>query len=168
VKGFDVLLEAWPAQAHATLALLGDGPERDRLQAIVQRRGLGNVHLLGHRHDVREWLACADLMVIASRREGFPYVLVEALQAGVPVVSTAVSGASEMLAAEWLAPPDTVADLQALLERVLPRSKAELAGLQGELIARAQDELTLAGMAAAIEALYDELLGETAREKEDR
>ena len=158
VKGFDILLEAWPEQIEATLALLGEGPERDRLESIVQRRGLRNVHFLGHRVDVREWMDCADLMVMSSRREGFPYVLIEALQAGLPVVSTSVSGVNEILTPAWLVPTDSAADMNAMLSRVLKKNKSEMVALQHESIVYARSALTLGGMAEAMENLYADLL----------
>lgn len=159
VKGFDVLIEAWPEAAEATLVLLGEGPERDGLERIVRRRALRNVHFLGHRTDVRAWMACADLMVISSRREGFPYVLIEALQAGLPVISTAVSGASEILAPQWLVPAGEAGEMHALLVSVLGKDKSELAALQHESIAFARSTLTLRGMVGAMEKLYLDLLG---------
>lgn len=159
VKGFDILLEAWPEQIEASLVLLGEGPEHDRLENIIQRRGLRNVYLLGHRADVREWMACADLMVISSRREGFPYVLIEALQAGLPVISTSVSGANEILSPAWLVPTESTVDMHAMLNCVLKKNKSEMAALQYGLIAYARSALTLGGMAEAMENLYLDLLG---------
>lgn len=160
VKGFDILLEAWPEGGEATLVLLGDGPERENLEGIVQRRGLKNVYLLGHKTDVREWMACADLMVMSSRREGFPYVLIEALQAGLPVVSTAVSGANEILAPQWLVPTESIAEMSAMLGLVLKKNKSEMAALQHDAVDYACSALTLGGMAKAMERLYADLLGE--------
>jgi len=168
VKGFDILLEAWPESSKGTLVLLGEGPERGRLEAIVRRRGLSCRYLLGHRLDLREWMDQADLMVISSRREGFPYVLIEALQAGLPVVSSAVSGASEILPGEWLVPARSVSEMNRMLAWVLQFDKPELATRQGGLFEYARTTLTLKGMATEMERLYAELLTDRGQEERCR
>ena len=93
VKGFDLLIRAWPLVREAKLRIAGDGPERPHLLSLIEEKGLGDrVELLGHRDDVRDLLLASDLMVISSLREGMPLVLAEALHARCPVVSTAVGG----------------------------------------------------------------------------
>jgi len=154
VKGFDVLLQAWPGTFDAHLLILGDGPEREALQQLVNQRGLQQrVSFAGHSTAVTEWLHIADAMVISSHREGFPYVLIEALQAGCPVLSTAVSGVSEILPAEALTTPGSIEALQALLTAHLG-SLAELRDSQSNLFEQAQTNLTLAAMANRTLALY--------------
>lgn len=154
VKAFDVLLQAWPRAAGARLLILGDGPERGNLQRQVEQLGLQDqVTLAGHSTAVTEWLHAVDAMVISSHREGFPYVLVEALQAGCPILSTAVNGVSEILPEAFLVPPGDVAALNALLLRELPRLPA-LREAQSPLFASANSELTLVAMAERTLALY--------------
>jgi sugar transferase (PEP-CTERM/EpsH1 system associated) len=80
------------------LALVGEGMLRESLEAEVQRHGLGEVvHFLGHRPDIDNVLAAADLFVLSSRSEGLPNGVMEAMAAGVAVVSTAVGGATELV-----------------------------------------------------------------------
>ena len=122
VKGYDLLLQAWPRDVGAHLLVLGDGLERAALQQQIEMLSLQDqVTLAGYSTAVPEWLTLADALVISSHREGFPYVLVEALQAGCPVLSTAVSGVSEVLPTGLLAHPGSVTALQALLTRELPQ-----------------------------------------------
>jgi L-malate glycosyltransferase len=84
--------------ARFKLALVGEGMLRESLEAEVRRSGLdGIVHFLGHRHDIENVLAAADLFVLSSRSEGLPNGVMEAMAAGVPVVSTAVGGATELV-----------------------------------------------------------------------
>jgi glycosyltransferase involved in cell wall biosynthesis len=82
----------------AYLLILGDGPEQ---KTILERaRVLGvtkRVILAGHKDEVRPFYALADVVVISSRLEGSPNVLLEALAAGVPLVATAVGGIPEMV-----------------------------------------------------------------------
>ena len=95
-KRFDLLLDAMSrlATADARLILLGDGPGRAELAAWVGRLGLdGRVSMPGHVDDIRATLDGARLCVISSDYEGYPAVAVEALAAGVPVVTTNCSPA---------------------------------------------------------------------------
>jgi glycosyltransferase involved in cell wall biosynthesis len=72
----------------ATLLLVGDGPNRARLEAMVAELGLGErVRLLGHRQDVPALLQLADGLVSASRSEGFGMAVLEAMAASKPVVA---------------------------------------------------------------------------------
>lgn len=94
-KGYDDLLSAFAVVArkrdNAVLAIAGEGPLHGPLYERIQRADLrGRVMLLGGRGDVRELLAAADLYVSASHWEGLPVALLEAMAAGLPVVSTAV------------------------------------------------------------------------------
>lgn len=91
-KGFDLLIHAFQRLADRfpdwRLVILGEGPEREFLQAQIEAAGLGNrIALPGVAGNVGEWYAAADLYVISSRFEGFPNTLVEALAYGLPVVS---------------------------------------------------------------------------------
>lgn len=157
VKAFDVLLQAWPREADARLLILGDGPERDNLQRQIAALGLQDqVILAGHSTAVSEWLHVADAMVISSHREGFPYVLVEALQAGCPILSTAVSGVSEILPATFLVSPGDADALHALLLRELPRLDA-LRRDQAPLFEQARIILTLTAMTDRTLDLYASL-----------
>ena len=96
-KGFDVLLRAL---AHvrselrgARLTILGDGPERGRLEAFVAANGLSSlVRFEGQVKNVEDYYPRADLYVLPSRREGFPNALVEAMSFGLPVVATLCPG----------------------------------------------------------------------------
>lgn len=97
VKRIDVLLQAW-RDIDADLLIIGDGPLRAELEQ--QAKPLlekGTVHFCGFVKDAARLLPGADVMVISSDREGFPYAMVEALCAKIPVISTQVAAAREAL-----------------------------------------------------------------------
>lgn len=96
VKGFDYLIAAFArvAAQHPDLRLviLGEGSERGAL--LDQARGLGladRVLLPGHAADPVAWFHHATGLVVSSRREGTPNVMVEAMAAGTPVIATSCS-----------------------------------------------------------------------------
>lgn len=98
-KGQDVLLEAFSRVAErlaaARLTFVGDGPMAGQLASKAAELGLEDrVHFAGFRDDPAPYLFHADAVVLPSRWEGFPNVLLEALSAGVPVVATDCGGVS--------------------------------------------------------------------------
>jgi glycosyltransferase involved in cell wall biosynthesis len=99
-KRLDRLLRAVHAlhAEHVHAVVAGAGYERDALIEQAQTLGIENrVHLLGHREDVGTVLRALDLYVVTSDQEGMSSGMLEALAAGVPVLSTPVSGAAEVL-----------------------------------------------------------------------
>lgn len=123
-KGYPVLLEAvaqLPAELRqrALFIVVGEGSARPHLEAQIARLKLSEtVQLLGVRHDVAALLAASDGYVAASHYEGLSLALLEAMQAGLPVISTAVAGST------WLVRPGVngfltpVNDAAALSERL--------------------------------------------------
>ena len=103
-KGVPVLLEAF-ARAHkvhpdARLTLIGDGPARPALEARTRDLGLGDaVRFAGYlgQDEVAAELARADLFALPSFAEGVPVVLMEAMAAGLPVLTTAITGIPELV-----------------------------------------------------------------------
>jgi glycosyltransferase involved in cell wall biosynthesis len=86
------------ANAHAQLLLVGDGPERSKIEAEIASRGLAHcVRLLGTRRDVPRLLQACDLCLLTSISEGIPLTLIEGMAAGLPVVSTDVGGVHEVV-----------------------------------------------------------------------
>ncbi len=91
-KGFARLIAVFhrlaPNFPDWELVILGDGPDRQTLEAQITATGLGGrVHLPGRAGNVGQWYAAADLYVMSSRFEGFPNTLVEAMAHGLPAVS---------------------------------------------------------------------------------
>lgn len=84
------------------LEILGDGSERAELEAAVERLGLaGRVHLRGYVDGAAPWIAGAEALLLTSRFEGAPNVVVEAVSAGTPVIATASTPAlADLLPAE--------------------------------------------------------------------
>ena len=77
------------------LILLGEGKRRRVVETLIAQRGLADrVQLLGHVDGVGGWLARADLLVSSSLWEGSPGAIIEAFEAGLPVVATACPGGS--------------------------------------------------------------------------
>ena len=91
-KGFADLIRAMklvPAQRRARLMILGDGPLRGELQALISELGLDDtVRLLGYVENPLKYFARADVFVLSSHVEGLPNVLVEAMMCGCTPVST--------------------------------------------------------------------------------
>jgi glycosyltransferase involved in cell wall biosynthesis len=99
-KGHHRVIEAMASLAEFDLVIVGDGPERDRLAALVARRGLTQrVRLLGARphDDLAAIYSAADILVLASSREGWANVLLEAMACGTPVVASNIWGNPEVV-----------------------------------------------------------------------
>jgi len=97
-KRLERLLQAVSLLPEVHCVLAGDGPQLPELQAQAEALGVtGRVHFLGHRDDIPDLLALLEVFVICSDREGLSNAMLEALAAGVPVVSTPVSGATDAL-----------------------------------------------------------------------
>ena len=93
-KGFDYLIEAWEiihcAQPAWTLDIIGDGEWTDRLQRQIKRKRLNHcVFLKPPTGQIEEEYRQASLLVLSSRYEGLPMVLLEAQSFGLPIVSFA-------------------------------------------------------------------------------
>jgi glycosyltransferase involved in cell wall biosynthesis len=102
-KGHAELIRAMPdvighCDFPVALLIVGDGPEQSRLERLCARLGLTeHVRFLGYRPDVSPYYAAADVFALTSHSEGSPNVLLEAMDAGVPIVATAVGGVGEMI-----------------------------------------------------------------------
>lgn len=156
-KGFDQLLRAW-VDIPASLVIVGDGPRHSELAKLVQELSLGDrVLLAGFRRDVPALMVGADLMVMASRNEGFPYVLVEGLHVRQVIVATRVPGVEDVLPEEFLVNYGEPGQMAATIRRVLEDMEAARRAYVPvwEFAAR---ELTLARMVERTEQVYREAL----------
>ena len=108
-KGFALLLDAYARlNDPPPLVILGQGPERDRLQAQARRLGIADrVTLAGYADNPYPIMRRAHALIAASRAEGFPNTLIEAMCLGCPVVATdCPTGPAEVLGTEArTAPP---------------------------------------------------------------
>ena len=98
-KRIDRLLQAVALASDSVHCIIaGDGNRRAELAANVASLGIGRrVHFLGHRDDTGTVLRALDVYVVSSDREGLSNSMLEAMAAGVPIISTPVSGASDAL-----------------------------------------------------------------------
>lgn len=162
-KGHAVLLEAFAALPEAlrtaTLLIAGAGPERAHLEARRSALGLSaSVRFLGERPDIRSLLPALDLLVAPSvGREGLGVAVLEAMDAGVPVVASRVGGLPEVVldrATGILVPEGDPQALAAAMAALLadPAHAREL-GAAGHR--RVEDEFRAAAMVRRIEAIYE-------------
>lgn len=121
-KRLDRLVRGLARLPGVHLVVAGEGGRRAPLEELAREIGVADrVHLLGYRADVGDVLAALDLYVVASDSEGMANAMLEAMMAGLPVVSTEVSGAREALAAtdDGVAPGVVVGfDEDALVEAI--------------------------------------------------
>lgn len=101
VTHLPALLQAVRADVpDARLLIAGDGPERDAVVGLARTAGLADaISLLGYTPDVPELLAASDCVVLLSKAEGLPQVLVQAAAVGTPFVAYAVDGVDELVRA---------------------------------------------------------------------
>ncbi|HKV08883.1 MAG TPA: glycosyltransferase family 4 protein [Thermoanaerobaculia bacterium] len=124
-KGVEVLLEAVRRNSGARLLIAGDGEHRAALETKAAELGLGpSVAFLGRcdASRVRGLLAGAAALVVPSTYEGMPLVVLEAMEAGLPVVASRVSGIPEVVEdgkTGWLVPPEDPDALAAALAAAL-------------------------------------------------
>ncbi len=158
VKGFDVLLHAFRQLldeldgAAVQLWIAGDGPERAGLEALTASLGVGaQVRFLGHCDHAamaRFW-AAVDVFALASRWEGLPFVILEAMAHAKPVVATTVDGVPEAVVdgeTGLLVPIDVVDALARALIALVddgPRRAALGAAGRARFVARFRTEVVL-------------------------
>jgi glycosyltransferase involved in cell wall biosynthesis len=101
-KGHHRTIAAMTKLPDFSLFIIGEGPERDRLNALIARLGLGKrVRLLGARPhaELPLWYGAADASVLSSSREGWANVLLESMACGTPVVASPIWGNPEVVRA---------------------------------------------------------------------
>jgi glycosyltransferase involved in cell wall biosynthesis len=174
-KGLETLIDALPqvlaAHEDAQLAICGDGPDLKALMAQAQTRGVGHaMHFLGPSSDPLAVLRAIDVFVHPSWAEAFPYVILEAMSAGRPVVATEVGGIGEALVdgeSGMLVPkgdPDALAQaLVGLLDD--PRRRAQMGALARR---RVDSHFTLNVMIDRLVGVYDELMSSSPRDDPSR
>lgn len=162
-KGVDQFLDAMAVLRVrgfvGSALVIGDGPDRAALEARAKAHDLsGYVVFLGQRADVGDLYPHLDLVVIPSRSEGMPNVLLEAIRADCPVVATAVGAIPTIIgstAAALIVPPGN----PVLLAEAILRGLAELRSADAsEARAAIAAEYSLDRRAQLFRSLYDEVL----------
>jgi glycosyltransferase involved in cell wall biosynthesis len=152
------VIEAVRRGGSIRLAIVGDGSlRRDAECAASDNRAV--VSFFGHRQDVREFMAAADLFLFSSAREGLPFSLLETMAAGLaPVVAVGVGGIEDVVldAGRTVPHGDQAALAQALLELALaPELRANLGQAAR---ARVAEHYNAEQMRARTRSVYDRVL----------
>ncbi|GAA0668953.1 glycosyltransferase [Natronoarchaeum mannanilyticum] len=161
-KGHYDLLDAWPAvlntHSEAQLLLVGDGPERDALERYAEERGCSkSVIFAGQRDDIPALLDAMDVFVFPSHYEGLPGALLEAMCAGLPIVTTPVDGCSELVDDEkhgiHVPSQNSSALGKAVRELLDNEDRASTLGIAAQQ--RARNNYSINVMVDSFEALYE-------------
>jgi glycosyltransferase involved in cell wall biosynthesis len=164
-KGLETLIDATPAvlarHPDAQIAIVGDGPELESLRARARMRGVSHaVHFIGPCRCPLEALRPMELFVHPSWAESFPYVVLEAMSLGKPIVASDVGGIGEAIedgVGGLLVPPRNGDLLGEALCKVL--DDRDRATRMGELaLRRVSSRFTRAGMIDRLTCVYDELV----------
>jgi glycosyltransferase involved in cell wall biosynthesis len=154
-KAFGTLIRAFEIvrrQLDCRLIILGEGPERGALEALAESLGVsGNVQMPGFEDNPVRYMAHADVFALSSDYEGFGNVLVEALAAGAPVVSTdCPSGPAEILDGGRYGRLVTPGDPPALADAIMGTLRDPRAVDQGRAAVRPYEADTVAKQYAGI------------------
>jgi glycosyltransferase involved in cell wall biosynthesis len=130
-----------------SLVLVGDGPERVRLETLAKEIAPGRVNFVGHQDDPLPWLAAADAFVLPSLCEGLPGALIEAMAAGLPCIATDVPGNRDLIQdgeTGLLVPVKDTSALAYAINRMLSEPELVSRCVQSgfELVTREFDEST--------------------------
>lgn len=165
-KGLDWLLTTapqWLGQVpDCDLVLVGKGPEQSRLQSLARRVGIADrVCFAGWRDDVPEILAASDLLVLPSRWEGMPNVVLEAMASRLPLLATRVEGVVELLGQEDEAQTVNWGDSQALVAKLvrLLSDRPLAVELGAKNRRRAEEAFSIDRVVAAYQSLWSGLIG---------
>lgn len=145
------------------LLLVGDGERCEELRRLAGQLGLASrIHFLGWRSDLETILAELDVVICCSRNEGTPVALIEAMAAGVPVISTDVGGVGDLIEhgeTGWLVPPGDPAALAQGIQRLLgdPGLCHRLAASARPVVLERHD---VKGLIHRMEALYTIMMTE--------
>ena len=160
LKGPDVFIRALALVAKQrgrapTAWIVGDGEEKPRYERLVRELGLDATTAFHPAMPVREGFALARTVVVPSRAESMPYIILEAVAAGMPLIATRVGGIPEIFGAETgrLVPPGDAEALAAAMAGVSAAPDAARAAafrLRGQIRAA----FSVEAMAAAITAVY--------------
>jgi glycosyltransferase involved in cell wall biosynthesis len=119
LKGVDILLNAFAMIPDASLTIVGDGPEQYTYVDLAKSLGLASRVTFAGRLPIAEAMKRGRIMVLPSRNESFPYVVIEAAAARVPIIASAVGGIPEIMPSQLLchdrSPETLAAKMQAAL-----------------------------------------------------
>lgn len=163
-KDLTTLVAAWAQVVRrlpeARLVVVGEGPARPQVEAAVASAGVaGSVQLVGARPRAADELAAADVAVLTSVWEAIPIVLAEAMLLGVPVVSTAVGMAPELLGDGTCGTVVPVGDAEGVAEglvALLEDPDRAAAGRAGQR--RAAEVFDTGALVAGVAEVYEELV----------
>ena len=159
LKGVDVLLRAIGAIREArpiTAIIAGGGEDRALFESLAREMKLDDCVSFTGPLPARKAFAMGKLFVMPSRAESFPYVILEAAAAGMPIVASAIGGIPEVLPPGSLVPADNVAALTDAIRRRL-NTPALLVSEGRENMARVADRFDAARMCRDIAGFYGEL-----------
>ena len=162
LKGVDTLIDAAAimlADQPVKIQIIGDGPDRDTFEELSSQHGLDHNITFAGAKPAREAFAMARCIVVPSRAESFPYIVLEAAAAGLPMIATNVGGIPEITTdtSTRLIEPDSPEQLAEELRQLLanPASAAERAM---ELRTAVQSRFTVTRMANDVLAIYHDAL----------
>jgi len=160
-----VLTDFPELRSRLRLVMIGDGPLRARVQALLAEAGVaGLAWLPGQRDDIPEILRGLDCFVLPSLAEGISNTILEAMASGLPVIATNVGGNAELIEAgrsgELVGVSDAAAMAQKIARYANDPQQARAAGVAGR--ARVEQHFSLQAMSGNYQGLYDQLLSANA------
>ena len=163
-KRFDLLIEACaglvPKYPRLRLLIAGDGSQREALEAVVARLGMGAAcRLLGHQADIPALHHAFDLLVQSSDYEGTPNAVLEAMAFETPLVATDVGGTRELATDGvhgFVLPPGNAGRLAEAIDRALAAPEA-MRRMAAAARARVEGELSFARRTETLNRIYREL-----------
>lgn len=162
LKGVDILLQALTLIPDASLTIVGDGKEQATYMSLAQSLDLSSRVTFAGRLPIADAMRRGRVMVLPSRNESFPYVVIEAAAARMPVIASAVGGIAEIMPPQLLCNDRSPTTLATIMRATLARDPAFLAASE-TLFSSAKLRCSAGDMVLSVTDFYKTLTPDRAR-----